>query len=629
MRLEAGQQIGTRYRLLRRIGSGGMADVWSADDEMLEREVALKFLHERFGADEQFVERFRREAQAAAGLQHPNIVSVYDRGEYEGRYWIAMEYVQGASLKDLVRRGPLEPDHAVELIVQVLKGARFAHRRGIVHRDLKPHNVLVDAEGRARVTDFGIARAGASEITQTGSVLGTAQYLSPEQAQGLETTASADIYSVGVILYEALTGKVPFEAGTAVAIALKQVSEPPVPPRRLNPEIPPALEAVVLKALAKDPKDRFTDASEFLRALDAAEANPDAGGTAVYAVVDPPPEEEEDNRWKWIALAVILALLIAGAVWALTRGDEVLVPSVIGKERAVAVDQLEDAGFEVVVTRFESCDEPNTVSETDPPAGARAERGSEVEISVSLGLEVAIPSKGVINEPAPRATNRLQDENLQVRSREVSSNKVKAGNVVDTEPAPGERVECESEVLMLVSKGAKVSTVPDVVGLTEDEAESQIEDAGLVFNVEEEDSDLPEGQVIEQDPGGGSEVRKGSSVEVTVSNGEGTVTVPNVEGQPQDTAINQLRSRGATNIRVIRQETDDSSLDGRVISQAPSGGSQIRATDQVTIYVGDYVEPEEPEEPEPEDPEDPNAEQPPRSAPGTAQLPDGRRSWRL
>ncbi len=313
MRLEAGQEIGERYRLIRRIGSGGMADVWSADDEMLGRQVALKFLHERFGADEQFVERFRREAQAAAGLQHPNIVSVYDRGEHEGRYLIAMEYVQGAALKDLIERG-LSPAESVEIVRQVLTGVRFAHDRGIVHRDLKPHNVLVDAEGRARVTDFGIARAGASEITQTGSVLGTAQYLSPEQAQGLETTASADIYSVGVILYEALTGRVPFDAETAVAIALKQVSEPPVPPRQINPEIPPALDAVVLKALAKDPADRFQSATEFLRALDEAEANPDAGGTAIYAaaVVDPPPEEEDKSkRNKLIALAILALLLIS------------------------------------------------------------------------------------------------------------------------------------------------------------------------------------------------------------------------------------------------------------------------------------------------------------------------------
>ena len=612
MRLEAGQNIGSRYRLVQRIGSGGMADVWSADDSMLDRRVALKFLHERFGEDAQFVERFRREAQAAAGLQHPNLVSVYDRGEHEGRYWIAMEYVHGASLKDLIERG-LSPAESVEIVRQILTGVRFAHERGVVHRDLKPHNVLVDSEGRARVTDFGIARAGASEITQTGSVLGTAQYLSPEQAQGLETTASADIYSVGVILYEALTGQVPFDAETAVAIALKQVSEPPVPPRRINPEIPPALDAVVLKALAKDPKDRFADATEFLRALDAAEADPGAGGTAVYAaVVDPLPEDEKDNRWKWIALAILALLIIAGIIFALTRSEQVLVPSVIGKDRQVSTDELEAEGFEVVASDFESCDEPNTVSETDPPAGERVDEGSEVEISVSLGLQVAIPAKGVVGEPLPDATKRLGDEDLDVKTREVTSNGVKPGNVVGTEPEAGEKVECESVVTVLVSKGAKLSTVPDVLGLQEAEAESQIEEAGLLFNVEEEDSDLPEGQVIEQSPAGGSEVKKGSAVEVTVSNGQGTVIVPDVEGQPEDTAVNQLMSGGATNIDVISQDTEDESLDGRVIDQAPSAGSQIRASDRVTLYVGNYVEPEpvDPVDPDPEDPVDPEAEAP-------------------
>ena len=233
--LEAGHVIGGRYGLVSRLGSGGMADVWLADDEMLDRQVALKFLHERFAQDAQFVERFRREAQAAAGLQHPNIVGVFDRGETEGRHWIAMEYVEGASLKDLIARG-LSVGEAVEIVRQILVGVRFAHARGIIHRDLKPQNVLVDAEGRARVADFGIARAGVSEITATGSVLGTAQYLSPEQAQGLEVTAAADLYSVGVILYEALTGRVPFEADTPVAVALKQVSEQPRRPSEAQPE---------------------------------------------------------------------------------------------------------------------------------------------------------------------------------------------------------------------------------------------------------------------------------------------------------------------------------------------------------------------------------------------------------
>jgi len=409
---------------------------------------------------------------------------------------------------------------------------------------------------------------------------------------------------------------VPFDAETAVAIALKQVSEPPVPPRRINPEIPPALDAVVLKALAKDPKDRFADATEFLRALDAAEADPGAGGTAIYAAVVDPGEDEKDNRWKWIALAILALLLIAGIIFALTRSEQVLVPSVIGKDRQVATDELEAEGFEVVASDFESCDEPNTVSEMDPPAGERVDEGSEVEISVSLGMQVAIPAKGVVGEPLAEATKRLGDENLDVKTREVTSNGVKPGNVVATEPEAGEKVECQSVVTVLVSKGAKLSTVPDVLGLQESEAESQIEEAGLLFNVEEEDSDLPEGQVIEQSPAGGSEVKKGSEVEVTVSNGQGTVIVPDVEGQPEDTAVNQLMSRGATNINVISQDTEDESLDGRVIDQAPSAGSQIRAADRVTLYVGNYVEPDpvDPVEPDPEDPADPQAEAPRQGA---------------
>ena len=208
-----------RYRLLRRIGAGGMADVWCATDSQLGRRVALKMLHQRFAQDHEFVERFRREASAAAGLQHPNVVAVFDRGEVDGTYYIAMEYVEGSSLKDLIARGMTVPE-AIEVTRQVLAAARFAHSHGIIHRDLKPHNVLIDGEGRAKVTDFGIARAGVSEITQTGSVMWTAQYLSPEQAQGLAVSPASDLYSIGVILYEALTGRVPFEGDSAVAVAI-------------------------------------------------------------------------------------------------------------------------------------------------------------------------------------------------------------------------------------------------------------------------------------------------------------------------------------------------------------------------------------------------------------------------
>ncbi len=270
-RLAADAIIDGRYQVIGHLGTGGMADVYCAHDMQLERKVALKLLHDRFAQDEEFVERFRREASSAAGLQHQYVVSVYDRGEYDGTPYIAMEYVDGRTLKQLVREhGPLDPARAADLTVQILRAARFAHRRGVIHRDFKPQNVIVDDEGRAKVTDFGIARAGASDMTQTGSIMGTAQYLSPEQAQGHAVNARSDLYSIGIILYELLTGRVPFDAESAVTVALKQVSESPYPPSQLNQAVTPELEAIVLRALAKDPADRFADADEFIAALEAA-----------------------------------------------------------------------------------------------------------------------------------------------------------------------------------------------------------------------------------------------------------------------------------------------------------------------------------------------------------------------
>jgi eukaryotic-like serine/threonine-protein kinase len=275
--------IDGRYRVLSRLGSGGMADVYLAEDRLLGRQLAVKVLHHHFAEDQEFVERFRREASSAAGLSHPNIVGIFDRGEWNGTYYIAMEYVAGRSLKTVVReQGALDPATAIDIVTQILRAARFAHKRGVIHRDLKPHNVILDEEGRARVTDFGIARAGASDMTLTGSIMGTAQYLSPEQAQGHAVSGRSDLYAVGIILYELLTGAVPFDGETAVAIAFKQVSAEPRAPSELQPGVPGALDAVVLRALAKDPARRFADAEEFIAALQQARLRlPIGAGTAV------------------------------------------------------------------------------------------------------------------------------------------------------------------------------------------------------------------------------------------------------------------------------------------------------------------------------------------------------------
>src|SRR3954454_223805 len=267
--------IDGRYRVLRRLGSGGMADVYLVEDQQLGRRVALKLLYRHLAEDVQFVERFRREASSAAGLQHQNIVGIFDRGEWDGTYYIAMEYIEGHTLKDIIReRGPAPPEAASDILLQILRAARYAHQRGIVHRDLKPHTVLTDEDGRVKVTDFGIARAGASDMTETGSIMGTAQYLSPEQAQGRPVDARSDLYSIGIVLYEMLTGTVPFDAEAAVSVALKQVSEPPVPPRERNPEVPPALDAVVMRAREKDPARRYATADEFIEARLAAPPEP-------------------------------------------------------------------------------------------------------------------------------------------------------------------------------------------------------------------------------------------------------------------------------------------------------------------------------------------------------------------
>jgi eukaryotic-like serine/threonine-protein kinase len=601
-----GSIVDNRYRVLSRLGSGGMADVWLAEDTHLQRQVALKVLHRRFIQDREFVARFQREAEHAAGLQHPNIVGVYDRGSDGDVNYIAMRYVEGPTLKELIDRG-LSPDQAVALVRQVLEGARFAHRNGIVHRDLKPQNVIVDEEGKAVVTDFGIARAGVSEITQTGSVMGTPQYLSPEQAQGFEVTPVSDLYSIGVILYEALTRRVPFEADSAVAIAMKQVAETPQRPSSINPQVSPALDAVVMRALEKEPGQRFQSADAFIAALDAALKDPGvsrdtaafAAAPAVVGVPEAIEEERKRNWWLWgLLVAAILIGILVGL--ALTRDTTTRVPGVTGNQLNVAITLLEQDGFSVgEVIRVEREAPANEVLEQDPAASPPADQASEdcaflaffcskpdVTLTVSSGPGSAeVPSLAGEDEEA--ATRKLEAAGFEAAAERVNSEAVEPGLVIRSEPGGGKTATKGSTVTLFVSRGPKLIAVPVVVGSQRETAVQRIRSRGLEAGVSEEESPEPKGRVISQAPDAGAKVEPGSTVTIVVSSGEEeeTAKVPNVIGKERREAVEAIRAAGLTP-SVEEEETEVPSQVGRVIDQFPPPASEQEPGATVTITVG-------------------------------------------
>jgi serine/threonine-protein kinase len=594
-----GTVVDDRYKLDHKIGSGGMAEVWLADDKELDRKVAIKVLHDNFAQDKEFVERFRREAQSAAGLQHPNVVSIFDRGEFKDTYVIAMEYVDGPQLKQLVKGG-MSPEDAIDFTRQILNAARFAHKKGIVHRDLKPQNVLIDEDGRARVADFGIARGTSSDITATGSVMGTAQYLSPEQAQGKETTPASDIYSIGVILYEALTGRVPFEGDSAVAVALKQVNETPRRPSTINPDVPPALDAVVMRALAKDPAARFTDADAFMKGLDAAERAPDAPrpeDTAAFAAVSPEGDHEytdeeieawdEDRearrrRWRWFLIALLVAGVAALVAYALTRPGTVEVPSVTGIAEPIATERLEAEGLDVDINPVPSSSPRETVLEQDPLAGEKVDEGSTVTLSVSSGPAiVSVPEVQGLTEK--QATKALVDEGLRVNPDFAFDDKVPEDRAIGTQPAAGTNLPADSAVKLIISRGSNKVEVPDVVGLDDQQALSLLSDNDLGGNVVQRDDDAPAGQVVGQSPGPGRMVKAGAQVTLFVSSG--AIAVPDVVGQTRKQAVTAIK-RGGFTPSVTEEPTTDSTESGRVLSQFPPPGSRGQRGDLVTITVG-------------------------------------------
>jgi beta-lactam-binding protein with PASTA domain/tRNA A-37 threonylcarbamoyl transferase component Bud32 len=627
-----------RYRIIRKLGSGGMANVYLAEDEELGRRVAIKLLNDRYANDELFIERFRREAKSAAGLSHPNIVSIYDRGEAEGTYYIAMEVIEGRSLKELIlTRGPLPVTAALTFAREILDALRFAHRHGIIHRDIKPHNILIGE--RVKVTDFGIARAGTSQMTEAGSIMGTAQYLSPEQARGAPVTAASDLYSVGIVLYEMLTGKVPFTGDSPIEIAMKHLNDPPKPPSRIRPEIPEELDQVVLRALAKEPEQRYQTAEEFIEDLTRVEAGmpvaPETaeaatavitGATALqtgatevlgpddatrvtsprpYTTRRPPPTyppsygyEEPARKGRragpWLLVLLLLAAAALAGWYVFTQIEEQLgsataaVPLVEGLKEAPAVAQIEAAGLEADVIRAASTEDvpAGTVGDQDPEAGVRISEGDTVTLYVSTGPpKTVVPD--VVGLTFEEAIEELDGADLEWQRREVFSRKPD-GEVVKQNPAAEEEVVVGTTVVLNVSKGRQMVEVPNVLDQSEDSARAELREAGLQAEVVfAPSSEIEEGNVALQDPGPGEEAPRGSTVTLTVSTGPATVTVPDVVQQGREQAEETLRDAGFE-VNVQTQPVTDPTQENVVLDQDPDGGSEATSGSTVTIVVGDF-----------------------------------------
>jgi beta-lactam-binding protein with PASTA domain/tRNA A-37 threonylcarbamoyl transferase component Bud32 len=625
-----------RYRIVRKLGSGGMANVYLAEDEDLGRRVAIKILNERYANDELFIERFRREAKSAAALSHPNIVSVYDRGEAEGTYYIAMEVIEGRSLKELIMtRGPLPIAQALAYTHEILEALRFAHRHGIIHRDIKPHNILIGE--RLKVTDFGIARAGASQMTEAGSIMGTAQYLSPEQARGAPVTASSDLYSAAIVLYEMLTGKVPFTGDSAIEIAMKHLNDPPKPPSKIRPEIPEELDAVVLRALAKNPEDRYQTAEEFSEDLHRVEAGlplapetsdaatallagaaltGDGGSTEVLAGTavttpgggppppttrrPPPPygpgyyDEPPKKRRRWAPWLLVLLLLAAAGIagWyvfsqiqdQLAANEPVAVPNVVGLKEEAAVALIQDKGLEPDVQHAANADaEKNRVFDQNPNPGTRIQKGDRVTLLVSTGPpKTSVPD--VVGMNYGDAVQALNDVNLKATKHEVFSQKP-IGKVISQNPPAGEQVVEGTEIVLDVSRGAKQVAVPNVVGTSEDNARTTLQQAGFEVSSTSAPSDsTPEGIVSDQSPAGGTQAAKGSTVTITVSSGPSTTTVPDEVGQDKQVAIDDLKANGFK-VDVQNVVCGDPNQDNIVQNQDPAGGSDAPTGSTVNIFV--------------------------------------------
>ncbi|MCP2276754.1 serine/threonine protein kinase [Nocardia amikacinitolerans] len=625
------KNLSSRYELGEIIGFGGMSEVHKARDLRLSRDVAIKVLRADLARDPTFYLRFKREAQNAAALNHPAIVAVYDTGEAEvdggPLPYIVMEYVDGETLRDIVRgKGPLPPRRAMEIIADVCAALDFSHKAGIVHRDMKPANIMINRAGAVKVMDFGIARAladSSNPMTQTAAVIGTAQYLSPEQARGETVDARSDVYSVGCVLFEILTGEPPFTGDSPIAVAYQHVREDPRLPSHVHASVPRELDSVVLKAMSKNPANRYQTAAEMradlIRVLGGQKPSApmvmtDEDRTTVFGNTEPAPrsfrtvernddtaEQEpadpgDSRRTAYLALGAAAALAVVfGLFWVLigpgSKPDQVAVPDLSNKSQSQAQDALEKLGFTVAIhQKADSKVADGNVIATQPLGGSRIDKGSTVTLQVSSGPDqVQVPRlDGLTVQQAEQELNALglrMDPNV-VRKESSAQDLDK---VIGTEPSAGARVDVDQAIVVWLGKGPEKVRVPSLVGQDISVAQPNLVDsAGFKIVIEEVQSPRPKGEVIGTSPAGGTNADKGSTVTVRVSSGD--ISMPSLVGLTPSQAVEKLRQSGWTgSTSQINQNTTgtfDAGSVGRIISQQPSPGSSISNNGTITITTG-------------------------------------------
>jgi serine/threonine-protein kinase len=616
--------LADRYQIVRHLARGGMADVFEAEDLLLNRRVAIKVLHANFASDQAFVSRFRREAQAAANLSHPNIVAIYDWGHEAGTYFMVMELIRGQTLRQILKtEGALLPRRAAEIASETAAALAIAHQHGVYHRDVKPGNIMITEDGAVKVTDFGIARAldDSEELTRTGAVIGTATYFSPEQAQGLPADERSDVYALGIVLYESLTGKPPFTGESPVAVAYQHVSTMPSPAREVNPDVPPEMAAIAEHAIAKDPANRYQSADAFrddlLRYLGGAEPVAAAAIMAGAAttmipprapVMPPPPNmapgapfnaqpEERSQTTYWMFVGALLVALGLG-LWLILRllsgdggGELVTIPELAGTEAQSAFLTLQELNLKV-----SEVDETNDevvagfVIRTDPVANTEVETGTFVTVVVSLGPEeFGVPN--LIGENVEVARTRIEDQGFTVGLIEYSlTEDVDEDIVIRQTPTGGTTAPPDTPVDLLVSSGPFSIEVPDVSGGTTDDAILELTRAGFdnIETQEEFSEDVELGMVISTNPAAGQSIPRDATVIVIVSKGPEPVAVPDLTGDSVDQARTTLENQGL--VLVVSSQTVEvsavSGLVGLVADQDPNSGTTVESGSDVVIFLG-------------------------------------------